>query len=456
MLYLSRFRPTFWLLMSFTLLVLLKVSSIASAQSARLDVLKGIKLSEHDSMLVVSDSNQILKSWQIDKPLIPASLTKLATAHLAIKKWGVVHRFHTDFFIHDDALWVKGYGDPYLVSEELDLLLPKLIAALESQLSERNGSSSVNGRLMIRSINIDNSYFDIKHVPGRSKVADPYNAPISAVSANFNSASLSKQGGRLASAEAQTPLTPTAQRMAVSMQKTKERVNLQTAKNAQLNFAELLLAKLKLLSSSSNSSSHIKYLSDVFDLESVKINVEQALPEQAALVYRHRNSHDLADVLRGTLEYSNNFIANQVFLALADRESSTAVSFESAREYAESELGAEFSWLGHALEEGSGLSRVNQLSAQQIDDLLLALRGNKTLFKKIKVTQPNVDVYAKTGTLNGVRSYAGYIDVLASDKRAAQSYRFVFNFNRKVPYRYRDSVLKMLLDDLIALPADIS
>ncbi|MBL4671308.1 MAG: hypothetical protein JKX81_03530 [Arenicella sp.] len=65
------------------------------------------------------------------------------------------------------------------------------------------------------------------------------------------------------------------------------------------------------------------------------------------------------------------------------------------------------------------------------------------------VSSKTVSVYAKTGTLNGVRSYAGYIELQPTPlQQSVRKYRFVFNFNRTVGYGYRDQVLEKLIADL--------
>jgi len=304
----------------------------------------GEEFTDHDAVLISDDAGEVLFSWQINKPLIPASLVKLATASLAIKKWRLSHQFATDFYYENETLWVKGHGDPYLVSEELDVIVNKL------------RSLGIQG---VKQINIDNDYFDISSVPGRTRVTDPYNAPLSAVSANFNTAKLTRRQGQLESAEPQTPLTPTAKRVGKSLEQGTDRINLVDSDNAQQN----------------------------------------------------------SDVAGG-------------------------LNFEHASLFAHKALSSQFKWDNYAIVDGAGLSRDNRLSAKHINDLLITLKPYKTLFNKIrakKKTHNEVDIYAKTGTLNGVRSYAGFIDI------ADRSYHFVFNFNRRVPYRYRDQLLERLL-----------
>lgn len=368
---------------------------------------KGVEFGSKDSVLLVDQSGRTLFDWQGEKSLVPASLSKLATAYLAINKWGLDHRFTTDFYFHQDDLWVKGYGDPFIISEELETIAKALN-------TKRDKAP--------KSIRIDSSYFNVDVVPGRTKVADPYNAPLAATSANFNTAMLRRKNGSIISAEAQTPLTPTAVNVARSVGNKAERINLVSVDNAQRNFAELLGFKA--------------------GWTELAVQINQSLPENALLVYRHQSSKTLAQVLQGALEYSNNFIANQVFLKLADQQGAESVSFEQAKRVAHTALSTEFGWQEFALDEGSGLSRGNRFSARQLCDLLAELKPYKTLLKRYEIESSSAIVHAKTGTLTGVHSFAGYIE----DK--GQHYRFVFNFNRQVPYRYRQQMLKKLLHGL--------
>ena len=378
-----------------------------SKQQSSKTLFSGVEFGSQDSVLVVDQSGRTLFDWQGEKLLVPASLTKLATAYIAINKWGLNHRFTTDFYFHQDDLWVKGYGDPFIISEELETIARAL------------NSKEVKAP---QSIRIDSSYFDVEVVPGRTKVADPYNAPLAATSANFNTAMLRRKGGRIISAEPQTPLTPTAVKVARAVGDKVERINFVSVDNAQRNFAELLGLKA--------------------GWTDVSVQINQALPENAQLVYQHQSSKTLAQVLQGALEYSNNFIANQVFLKLADQPGGESVSFEQAKRLAHTALSTEFGWQEFALDEGSGLSRGNRLSARQLIELLGELKPYRTLLKRYEIESSNAIVHAKTGTLTGVHSFAGYIE----DK--GQQYRFVFNFNRQVPYRYRLQILKKLLHDL--------
>ena len=158
---------------------------------------------DQDAIYVVSD-DAIVYEQNKSVLMIPASLTKLATTYMAIQRWGLDYAFPTEFYREGDRLWVKGYGDPFLTSEELQ----RLSLALKK-----------NPLGWVRSIAIDDSYFASVLVPGRSKVVDPYNAPLSAVAVNFNTINLRNSDGAIVSAEPQTVLTTTAKALAKQLQR---------------------------------------------------------------------------------------------------------------------------------------------------------------------------------------------------------------------------------------------
>ena len=185
-----------------------------------------------DASLVVSDGRRLLIADQPDRLLVPASTMKLITALAALERWGLEHRFQTGFYrTRDDLLWVQGGGDPYLVSEELDRVVSALRAA---------GVRSVSG------LGLDAELFGTQVViPGRSSSNNPYDAPVTALAVNFNTASLLVSAGRVTSAEVQTPITLAAQRLGRGLGDGKHRINLVDGETALGHFGEVLKAKLQ-------------------------------------------------------------------------------------------------------------------------------------------------------------------------------------------------------------------
>ena len=122
----------------------------------------------------------------------------VTAAWLAMEVLGGDYRFETRFFVDKDRmLYVRGGGDPFLVSEELALLAPELLAA--------TGSDPFAG------IIVDSSYYPASlRIPGIEDTDEAYDAPNSAFAANFNTIHAVRRGKTVVSGEKQTPITPLA------------------------------------------------------------------------------------------------------------------------------------------------------------------------------------------------------------------------------------------------------
>jgi D-alanyl-D-alanine carboxypeptidase/D-alanyl-D-alanine-endopeptidase (penicillin-binding protein 4) len=360
-----------------------------------------------NASLVVEEGGRLVLAYQPDRPMVPASTMKLLTALAAIDRWGLDHRFHTDFHRSSDGwLWVKGYGDPYLVSEELDLIARALKA---------RGLTAISG------IGTDDSFFfPSDEIPGHSDTSNPYDAPVTALAANFNTVSLIRLGGTVRSGEPQTPLTLLARQLGASAPAGKQRINLKDRALALRYFAELLAAKLR----------------------DVGISVDGAVrdgpvPSEARLLYRHENTRSLRDVLASMLKYSNNFIANDLFLDLGGPGDGQPIRVDQAQRTAAAWVKRRFGWHGYRVEDGAGLSRGNRLTARQ----LLALVKAFTPYRDL-LPEHDGGVLAKTGTLSGVSCYAGFF------QREGRWEPFSLMINQPVAYNFRLEVAT----DLAAFP----
>jgi D-alanyl-D-alanine carboxypeptidase/D-alanyl-D-alanine-endopeptidase (penicillin-binding protein 4) len=329
------------------------------------------------AVLAVDENGREIIAHNADKPLIPASTLKILTAAAALEVLGPDYRFPTDFYLTaDQDLYVVGRGDPHLVSEEL--------ARAAQALKDR-------GLTEVRTLHLDNSYFTPDLIfDGNEGTLNPYDAYTGALCVNFNTiyARIDRQG-RAASAEAQTPLTDLAARLAreSGVRGRKIRFNISENPDTCLLYAgELLEAFLKKKG------------------VAVKNGVKPAAstPQNAQPFLRYQSQTRLAELIAKLFKYSNNFIANQVFLTLGAREYGPPADPAKSRKVIQDFLKQHKIEPFH-VEEGSGLSRKTKVTARRMMEILKVFEPHRDLLDK------DGPVWAKTGTLKGVRSLAGYL-----------------------------------------------
>src|SRR5436305_8106724 len=124
-------------------------------------------------LVMDADGNELV-AQNTDEPFVPASLTKIVTAWQAMEVLGGDYRFETRFYLDDKrVLYVRGGGDPFLISEELAPLAAGLVAAV--------GDKPITG------IVLDASYYPSNlRIPGIEDDGEAYDALNSALAVNFN------------------------------------------------------------------------------------------------------------------------------------------------------------------------------------------------------------------------------------------------------------------------------
>src|SRR3954451_23574574 len=181
-----------WFRLFIVPLLLLTVPAIAGVKE------KVAALSSSGLVLVGDADGSELVAQNADQPFVPASVTKIVTAWLATEGLGGDYRFETRFYLDDKrVLYVRGGGDPLLISEELAPLATKLVEAV--------------GKKPITGIVLDASYYPSNlRIPGIENTDEAYNALNSALAVNFNTVYGVRSGNKVRSAEKQTPITPLA------------------------------------------------------------------------------------------------------------------------------------------------------------------------------------------------------------------------------------------------------
>ena len=360
-----------WSRLLFVALLLLPAQALAGVKE------KVAALAPEGLVFVVDAEGNELVAQNADRPFVPASVAKLVTAWLAIEALGKDYRFQTRFYMDDKRiLYVRGGGDPFLVSEELGLLAKDLVAA--------TGAAPLTG------IVLDASYYPASlRIPGIEDSTESYDALNSALAVNFNTIHAVRQGTSVRSAEKQTPITPLAiDQFRKRGPKGRDRISLAQEPALSLQYAgELLAAFIE------KSGGSVKG----------KITTGSA-PAGLAPVYVHRQSRPLSKVLHELLVGSNNYIANQVFLEVGAQRLGAPVSLDKSLKAANDMLAAHDLAQSIHIEEGSGISRGNHFTARGLAKALALLAPHADLLKRSK------GAAYKTGTLDGVRTLAGYAD----------------------------------------------
>jgi len=387
-------------------LTVLWVFFIVTHVHAGSPAIQAIPLVENGGYIVTRNGVEIL-SYNRDKAFVPASTIKIATAFAALELLGPDYRFKTEFYLRGaDQLCIKGYGDPYLISE--------YIAEIAKSLKEA-------GLRQVNTIIIDDTFFDTgAPADGSTNSPNPYDAVNAALSVNFNAVPLIKyDSGMVASPEPQTPLLPVARDIAAYLEPGLHRVNVSsfTAEDARITrhryAAELFAALLRRQDISVGTG----------------FQGDRVRPSDT-LLYTYHSKLTLAEMIRGCLEFSNNFIANQIFLTTGAAQFAPPATWTKSQQTVRALLisKTDIKPPGFRITEGSGLSPQNRLTPAAAIKLLDAFKPYAALLSRSR------GVLLKSGTLQRAYNYAGYFET------AGRLDPFVLLLNQRT--NSRDDLLK--------------
>ena len=353
------------------------------------------------------DSNaEVVLSKNETKKLLPASILKIFTSLVAFHYLGPDYRFRTEFFLDNDAnLKIKGFGDPRLVSEVVQNIA-RLLSALLGQ------------NAVINDLVVDDSYFiQPLTIPGVSSSSNPYDAPNGALCVNFNTVDFKNSPTGLISAEPQTPLLPFAENLIRKRKPKSGRIVLSHVEKENTIYAgklfEYFLRKEGVQIKGSVDSGRVNHSLD-------------------RLIFRYTSRYSLSEIITGLLEHSNNFTANQLLITAGIKAFGPPGNLKKGVEAAIAYATREFGITDMKIAEGSGISRKNRLSAQQMMRVLEVFEPNFVLLR-----QQGRDFY-KTGNLNGINTRAGYIASKDGGK-----YRYVIMIN--TPGKSTRPIMRRLL-----------
>ncbi|MCZ6730774.1 MAG: D-alanyl-D-alanine carboxypeptidase [SAR324 cluster bacterium] len=322
---------------------------------------------------------------------VPASIIKLATAMAAFHELGPDYRFKTEFYRDGKSnLYVRGYGDPFLVSEEWALIARELADA------------GVFAEAVADLIMDESAFAPGLSIDGATDSLNPYDARQGALVSNFNTIHVEVlPGGKVRTAEAQTPLTPLAARMAHGLPPGKHRINFSQNDPHGLRYSGELAAAF-FRKAGATLQGRI---------------TAGTVPPGLAPVWVHRSSRNLQEGVRGMMKFSNNYIANQIVLAMGLEKHGAPARMEAGvalmRNFLRDRIGLNDG--EYHLEEGSGISRLNRISLGGMLKIVESFRPWMHLLRKYG--KPPLQSLAKTGTLTGVYTLAGFLPGAVDQRR---------------------------------------
>ncbi len=355
-------------------------------------------------ILLADGQGKILYSQNRGKPFVPASILKILTSLAAINILGDNYRFPTDYFFDTDSknLYIKGFGDPLFTSKVVEQLCLDIILKTQTKL--------------IHHIILDQTYFSERiQIPGKGNSLNPYDAPVGALCANFNTIKFkwNRQQGRFVSGEPETPLLS---------------IFIKDIKKTKLKQGRIILSKQQSLL---YPGFLIQYFFENNNIEITGSVSQGKFEVKKGEKYSFLSPFEIKEVVQRLLKYSNNYIANQFLLAIGAKTYGSPATLEKGTN-AVKLFSKQYLALDHFnISEGSGLSRSNLISPDQMLKILIKFMQYHSLLK-----YRNND-YFKTGTLSGIRTRAGYI--LGKDNRL---YPYVIMINQK--NKGYESILKNL------------
>ena len=377
------------------------------------------------------DSGRPLIRHNAQQAMNPASAMKLITTYAALEMLGPAHTWKTDTLADaapvdgtlNGNLYLRGSGDPRLALEQFWLLLRQL---------RLRGIARIQGDLVL-----DRSAFSLPpHDPAQfdNEPLRPYNAGADALLINLKSLSLTLQPAQESVAIlAETPgVAPYLNnRLKLSNESCgdwREKINVELSGETITlhgNYARSCGAKSLNLSPWS-ADLQIERLFRALWRElggSLEGQVRAGTVPPGALLLTQHESPALGEIVREINKYSNNVMASQVFLTLDAARPATPAG---ARKRIQTWLDEKSLAMPElALDNGSGLSREERISADNLARLLLAAWQSPvmpelmaslpvagidgTLKKRLGNQAATGRAHLKTGYLSNVRALAGYV-----------------------------------------------
>ena len=410
--------------------ICLAAQAIPLPEPVRLELEKaGIPLDSVAVEVREAGKSPALISHNAQRAMNPASTMKLLTTFAGLQILGPAYRWKTEVYLDGKLengilygnLIFKGYGDPKLTVETFWLWLHEI---------RQRGLREIRGDIVL-----DSSFFtEVSSKIIDDKPTRAYNVAPDALLLNFNAQHLRLlPDGKKTTALLEPDLRGYRLENRITTASSLP-CNGEDAYKAYLNEQTIVLEG-KIPADCGEQQDyfsllpHDSYFFAVFGALWQELGGQMQggarsgnTPDSATLFSTHY-SPPLSEIIRDINKFSNNTMARQLFLTLGTADSSAA-GIRSGRAAVERWLQpAQFPEL--VLENGAGLSRTERISAQHLADILQSASNSPlsaeleaslpilgvdgTLRKRFRNDEMTGHAHLKTGSLEGVKSIAGYV-----------------------------------------------
>ncbi|MGE5085911.1 MAG: D-alanyl-D-alanine carboxypeptidase/D-alanyl-D-alanine-endopeptidase [Bacillota bacterium] len=402
---------------------------------------------EGDGRKVVIDING-------QRTLIPASITKIATASAVLANFPPGYKFKTQLWTTGDVkagvlkgnVYLKGGGDPSFVSENMWFLVNAFL---------RTGIKRIEGDIIVDDSLFDKMRYDISRQ--KERVDRAYDAPVGAMSFNWNSVNIFVRPGK-SGEEAKVMIDPENEYIRlVNKAKTiggsDNKLIVDRKEDSKFdgdvihvgggigkNNKEIVVFK-NIMQPDLWSGYNLKAFLEQRGV-SVTGSIKTGVTADSAALAAESESKAIEQILADMNKFSNNYVAEMLTKNLGTLKKQKGVTLADGMSVINEHIQSlEIPKDQMTLLSPSGLTRENKMSAFAMWKVLQHLRNDfrvqpefltslpiagidGTLKKRMKGSTAERWVRAKTGYINNVVSLAGYAGL--EDGRVV-TFTFIYN-----------------------------
>jgi D-alanyl-D-alanine carboxypeptidase/D-alanyl-D-alanine-endopeptidase (penicillin-binding protein 4) len=430
----------------------------------------------HDSLSVYVrdlETGEVVLEWLGDEPRNPASSIKLLTTLVALDLLGPAYRWRTDVFIAGDLkdgkldgdLTLKGYGDPFLVTERAWQLLRNIRLA---------GIREIKGDLLL-----DDSWFDVGDYDPAAFDRQPlraYNVAPNALMMNFKVVRYVFEPDH-ADGSVDVTMDPLLDNLSVenqlgltngSCRGYQRGITVTTNQSVdEVTFSGRFPDGCKRYAMDRTALTHNEFVYGLFESlwsesgGAIEGGWKNVVVEGDAEPFLSFNSLPLAEMIARINKYSNNVMARQLMYTLGAEVNGPPGTEDSGKAVIDKWL-TDNGLVSTEIENGAGLSRTTRTTAKDMVAMLefawqqpympeylasMSLSGlDGTLRRRFDDTDLVGKAHLKTGSLDHVTAIAGYLQAKSGRRFALVAMQNYEDIHRGPGEEVQEAILRWLYE----------